>query len=198
MSGLLGGTRLTVTPRREDGWLYGEKMLWWNANRKRKRKKTHPSLILLDVDVWNPTQIQVSPLLCGLEQQHTGPHSSLSALMMCVSAGPLQAQLGPVHQHSCPGYRPITQCQCGPHWLSARLQKCATDIEGNWSLLRKLVIQWTLFFQNYIWCIVNFFHNVLSNKLAAAPQPLYISAFERFFFFFTMLARVGTRVLRKL
>lgn len=46
--------------------------------------------------------------LCMLAQD---PHSFLSALMMCASAGPLHAQWGPAYQHSCPGYRPITQCQ---------------------------------------------------------------------------------------
>lgn len=139
--------------------------------RKRGKKKSHPSLILLDVDVWNPTQIQVLPLLCGLKQQHTDPHSSLSALMMCVSAGPLQAQLGPVYQHSCPGYRPITQCQCGPYWLSAHLQKCATDIGSELSL----------FFLNYIWCITIFFPCikkciVFNNSLAAAPRLLHCTS----------------------
>lgn len=72
------------------------------------------------------------PVVCGLVHLHTDTNPSLSALMMCASAGPLQAQRDPVDQHSCPGCRPITQCQCSPPCLSVCLLNCGTvpETEG--------------------------------------------------------------------
>ena len=106
--------------------------------------------------------MQVSPLLCGLVQQCTDPHSSLSALMMCASAGPLQAQRGPVYQHSCPGYRPITQCQCIPHWLSVRLQSCATDRGRSWLIKRVM------------WLVITATSSVTGRTFAIHPILLFL------------------------
>lgn len=160
-----------------------------------KQTKSCPSLFffffLLGVDVWKLTQ-----MLCGLAQRRTDPHSSLSALMMCASAGPLQAQRGPVYQHSCPGYRPITQCQCSPHWLSVRLQSGATDRGRSWLFIRAasgnncdLICNWQDTCHIHT-CIMN--KNVLNYILAAAKQLLYISASSQCELGFAVLARASS------
>lgn len=117
--------------------------------------------------------------LCWIAQNHADPHSSLSALMMCASAGPLQAQWGPVYQHSCPGYRSITQCQFGPHWVSVCLQNCATDRGRNWSLVKRASPICHLRYQqdiSYVFFSLSyllFTCSVLNkNNVVAAPQQL--------------------------
>lgn len=99
----------------------------WGENVVVKSKQNHVLLsfsrlcVCVYVHLYEQTLTQMKcrpPPTAGSRNTARTPHSSLSALMTCASAGPLQAQQGPVHQHSCPGCKPITQRQRCPHRLS--------------------------------------------------------------------------------